>query len=376
MRLLVVSLEPWDRIWRRNQYIVDGLLRSDPALEVLFVEPPADPLHAAVSGGHVAIGRGRRDPEGYGGRLHLFQPTKLLPRRAGRLADGLLRAAIRRAVRELGWADGVLWINDPAQAPLLDVLDWPSVYDITDDWVAAVRGTREHARIETGDAELLRRSDEVIVCSAGLQRTKGAERPVHLIANAVEVGRYRRPAPRPADLPDRPVALYAGTLHEDRLDVDLVLRTAESVEDGVVVLLGPDALGAANRARLAAHPRVVLAGARGRDDVPGYLQHAHVLLVPHIVDDFTESLDPIKLYEYLAVGRPVVSTGVAGFRDAAGVEVATAEGFPAAVSARLTRWRPSTAVADVPDWRDRVAEVRSVLAALQDRVPADPGGRS
>ena len=48
----------------------------------------------------------------------------------------------------------------------------------------------------------------------------------------------------------------------------------------------------------------------------GYLQHADVLVVPHVVTSFTDSLDPIKLYEYQAVGRPVVSTPVAGFRDA------------------------------------------------------------
>jgi glycosyltransferase involved in cell wall biosynthesis len=370
-RLVVASLEPWDEVWRRNQYFVDGLLTADPELEVLFLEPPADPLHALSSGGRARPGRGLRTAEGYGGRLHLYQPTKLLPRRAGRVADDLLTSGIRRAVTRLGWRDGVLWINDPTQAALLDVLAWPSLYDMTDDWTAADRTAREHDRIVAGDAELLRRCDEVVVCSVGLERTKGGIRPVRLIPNAVDVERYRRPAERPRDLPDRPVALYAGTLHEDRLDVDLVLRTADAV-DGVVVLLGPDALAPANSARLAAHARILLTGARPRDEVPAYLQHAHVLLVPHVVDDFTESLDPIKLYEYLAVGRPVVSTPVAGFRDAAGVDVVAAAGFPAAVADRLSRREPAAVAPDVPDWRDRVSDVRRVLDPLFARAGGAP----
>ena len=43
--LVVLSLEAWDEVWRRNQHLVAGLLRADPALRVLFVEPAVDPLH-------------------------------------------------------------------------------------------------------------------------------------------------------------------------------------------------------------------------------------------------------------------------------------------------------------------------------------------
>ena len=57
---------------------------------------------------------------------------------------------------------------------------------------------------------------------------------------------------------------------------------------------------------------MVLLGPRSPDELVGYLQHADALIVPHVVDAFTDSLDPIKLYEYQAVGRPVVSTAGRG----------------------------------------------------------------
>ena len=47
--LVVCSLEAWDDVWRRNQFFVDGLLRRNPGLRVLFVEPPADPLFDLAS---------------------------------------------------------------------------------------------------------------------------------------------------------------------------------------------------------------------------------------------------------------------------------------------------------------------------------------
>ncbi|GAB3611875.1 glycosyltransferase family protein [Humibacter ginsengisoli] len=374
-RLVVVSLEAWDGVWRRNQYLVDGVLRLRPDTEVLFVEPPTDPLHDVLSGRRPQRARGAR-VGGYDGRLVLYQPTKALPRLAGPAADSLLVRGVLQAVRRLGWADGVLWINDPGSAPLVDALGWPVLYDVTDDWVHADRGGREHSRIRAADRMLLKRSAEVVVCSTALAATKGAARSVHLIPNAVDVGRYRADAPRPSDLPEGPVALYVGTLHEDRLDVDLVLRTADAARaaGGTVVLVGPNALTGRNRDRLAGHPAVAVLGPRDHDTVPGYLRHADVLLVPHVVTAFTDSLDPIKLYEYLAVGRPIVSTPVAGFRETKGIAIARPHAFPATVAMDLATRRPSIDYGSVPDWRDRVDAFDAVIESAHARVA--PGGEA
>ncbi len=69
-------------------------------------------------------------------------------------------------------------------------------------------------------------------------------------------------------------------------------------------------------------------GPRAYADVPAYLQHADIVIVPHLVTPFTESLDPIKAYECLAIETPTVATPVAGFRElAASIRVASRESF-------------------------------------------------
>ena len=209
------------------------------------------------------------------------------------------------------------------------------------------------------------------MCSPALAASRGGVRPVRLIPNAVDVARYRRPAPRPADLPAH-AAVYAGTAHEDRLDIALLARTARQLQgQGTVVLLGPDALAASSRADLVA-AGVVLLGPRPHLQVPAYLQHAAALIVPHVVDGFTDSLDPIKLYEYRAVGRPIVSTPVAGFRDstAPALTIAHGDGFAAAVRAALQGGAAAIPDSDVPDWSRRVADMADVLEAVR---AADPG---
>ncbi len=367
--LVVMSLERWDDVWRRNQHLVAGLLRRDADLRVLFVEPPADPTNDLRAGRRPALGSA---PRAIGapapGRLWTYRPVKWLPRRLDRHADTRIARDVLRAARALGMGHPLLWINDPGAAGVADASGWPVVYDITDDWLSADRPAAERERSARNEARLLATAREVVVCSPELARRKGGDRPVVLIPNAVDVDAYRRPAPRPADLPTGSTAVYLGTVHPHRIDVDLCEATAlELGDDGTLVLVGPNLLGPEATARLE-RAGAVLLGARPRDAVIGYLQHADALVVPHVVTEFTDSLDPIKLYEYQAVGRPVVSTPVAGFRDADDprVTIADAARFPAAVSAAIDAARPFPhgAAGAVPTWADRADAMAEVLARL------------
>lgn len=363
--LIVCSLEPWDEIWRRNQFLIDGLMHADPDQRVLFVEPSSDPLYTMARRGRPRLGLGLRAVPGYDGRLSRLGPTKWLPRSFGPIANHLLAGEVLREAARLCMHSPVLWINDPGWAHLVSRTGWPAIYDITDDWVAADRPAREHARIVANEATLMRLCRVVVVCSAGLERSKSKVRPVVLVPNAVEVSRYRTPLPRPDDLGRGRVALYVGTLHEDRLDVELCVRLGRALVefDAELVLAGPNALSDRNSNRLSA-AGVRLLGARPYPRIPAYLQHADVLVVPHRVYDFTESLDPIKLYEYTAVGRPIAATPVAGFRElavASGVAIRSAAELPDAVLGLLTHPPAVVGPFEVADWSDRVASMAAVL---------------
>ncbi|GAB3088926.1 glycosyltransferase [Isoptericola nanjingensis] len=379
--LVVMSLEPWDDVWRRNQYLVAGLLRERPSARVLFVEPVSDPVHAVTRGAWPRPGRGLRpapDVEGVGPRrLWLLEPTKLLPRRVAPHGDERRAAVVLRAARRLGLARPVLWVNDPYGATLARVSGWPTLYDVTDDWTAATRGPAESRRVAESDRYLVEHAAAVTVCSPTLASRKADARSVVLVTNGVDVERYRRPAARPADLPHGATAVYVGTLHSDRLDVGLCEATARALAGvGSLVLVGPVALERPDVDRLR-RAGVVVLGARPFDAVPAYLQHADALVVPHVVDDFTDSLDPLKLYEYRAVGRPVVSTPVAGFRDTSDPRVAVTppDGFAAAVRDALAEptrgpaGRPGTDLEPIPTWAHQVALMSDVVDAVRRPAP-------
>jgi teichuronic acid biosynthesis glycosyltransferase TuaH len=362
--LVVVSLEAWDSVWRRNQHLVSRLLAADPGLRVLFVEPPADPLHDLRRKSRIHRGLGLRRTEE---RLWLFQPTKWLPRRLDPAADARLSAAVVGAARQVGMTDPVLWLNDPMSADLLRRTGWPALYDITDDWLLADRSRRDHERLVASEAYLLDHCRQVVVCSPRLLETKspGREARITLVPNAVDVDAYHAEVARPADLPSGPVVLYVGTLHRDRLDVDLCAELAGALAGRAgFVLVGPDALEPDDSARLRSAGAVLL-GPRPSATVPAYLKNADVLVVPHVVTPFTDSLDPIKVYEYLAAGQPVVSTPVAGFRELSSSQAAVVpQGrFLAAVQQALRGSRPTGAPRlDVPTWDERAASMADVIA--------------
>ncbi|MHA3837613.1 glycosyltransferase [Terrabacter sp. AAH1] len=383
MEIVVASLEAWDGVWRRNQHLVTGLLRRDPSLRVLFVEPASDPLHAALGEGEARLGRGLRQAPAVEGvapdALWLFEPTKWLPRRVDRRVDERWARQVLKAARTQGMTEPLLWVNDPTGALLLEATSWPALYDVTDDWTLAERPPAETQRVKAQEAVLLRRCDEVVVCSPALARSKGAERPVTLVPNGVDTLAYATVRERPADLPEGRVAVYVGTLHDDRLDLDLCVHAARALAGlGRLVLVGPDALSGSQHSRLA-DAGVVLLGPRASEEVPAYLQHADVLVVPHVVTPFTDSLDPIKLYEYQAARRPVLSTAVAGFRDVDDelVEVVAQERFPAALVDALDapKGRPCGTASSSPverlagvDWARRVEQVADVLGRLASGV--------
>ncbi|MEP6631689.1 MAG: glycosyltransferase [Lapillicoccus sp.] len=378
--IVVASLEAWDAVWRRNQHLVSRLLRSDPHLRVLFVEPPADPMHALRRRTAPRRGAGLRPapplPGIESGRLMLFQPTKMLPRRVDPLVDRRLADQVMHAARECGMSDPVLWVNDPGAAAVLEQSGWRTLYDITDDWLHAGHSAAEHERLTRHESLLLDRAAQVVVCSPALLASKGTDRgpaSISLVPNAVDPVGYVDPGPRPDDLPAGPVALYVGTVHRDRVDVELCASTAQSLAGrATVVLLGPTLVDETDRELLQASG-VRLLGPRDHSEVPRYLTHADVLLVPHVVTAFTESLDPIKLYEYRAASRPVVSTPVAGFRDAVDplLTVASAAGFPRAVRDALDR--PDDAVRpirDVPTWDERAVAMGRVIDQVVTSRPA------
>lgn len=319
--LIFVSLENWDEIWRRNQFVCAELAHRYPERKILFVGVGRNvgrsilggDLRELVSGGSGSV------PECP--NITLLRPLRLGPERFAwgrRLNEWITRRHIRRVSHDLGLRDPMLWLNPHYSGHLVGRLGERAViYDITDDWTLATLPDRERRLVETQDTQLCGAADLVIVCSEALAESRrGKCRNLQLLPNGVHVEHYGAARENGAARPwPGPVFGYAGTLHPDRIDVDLVLHLARSFPQGSVVLLGPDNLDDAAREKLGSERNIHLPGSVPYAELPRRIAQFDVCIVPHLQTPFTESLNPIKLWEYLACAKPIVSTAVAGFRD-------------------------------------------------------------
>ncbi len=160
----------------------------------------------------------------------------------------------------------------------------------------------------------VRRADVVLAASEVLRdKLTHLGRHVHLLTHGVDLEQWRRPGgPPPPELAGlrRPLILYWGMV-DPRLDWMVVRRLTAEPAVGTVVLLGP---GRDPDPALAQVPGVVRLPAVPHERLPEFAREAAVLVMPFVVNAATRAMQPLKMKEYLASGRPVVSPDLPAVR--------------------------------------------------------------
>lgn len=188
--------------------------------------------------------------------------------------------------------------------------NWRIIYDCMDEW-EGFPGILP--AVSKGEKALVRECDLLIVTAVTLQekwRTQRETAPV-LVRNGVDFEFYAKRC-QPNDLLDddgvRPVIGYYGAI-ADWFDLELMIYIAEQRPQYSFVLLG--GVFDVDVSRLEALPNVKLLGQQPYATMPQYLYHFDVCLIPFKLNAITHATDPVKLYEYLSAGKPVVSVALA-----------------------------------------------------------------
>jgi len=286
--------------------------------------------------------------------------------------------SVRRALRAAGLKRWISWFVVPHPGFMAKQLgEELCVYYCIDDY-ASHPGV-DPVAIAERDTDLTRRADLVFVAPPALVEAKRALNPHTLFSpHGVDVDLFRRAsdpataiAPGALDLV-HPVIGYFGSLHA-WIDFDLIEWLARARPHWTFLLVGHAAVDVSG---LAALPNVRLVGAQPYASLPTWAKAFDAAIIPYRLNRQTENANPLKLREYLATGKPVVSVRnpeiekfaawveIADGRDAflAALERALVEDNPAKQAARLA------AVAD-QTWERRVAAiVQSTADALARRV--------
>jgi hypothetical protein len=249
------------------------------------------------------------------------------------------------------------------------------VADVVDDnrtWYEP--GTPMYERVDRNYAEVLARSDIVLAnCDPVADSMRAFAPHVEVIPNACELPDGTEPAGRPVDLEGlrSPIIGYAGNL-SDRIDLPLLHHLVRTRRDWTFVFLGSTHRDRAVLA-LAEEPNVRFLGTKRYDEAQAIIRHFDVGLIPHLDNEMTRSMNPLKAYVYCALGVPIVSTPVANIGEMADfITVAEGpDGFLEAIERVLDAdRRPPDRDALLPhSWDERVERV---LALVDEVASARP----
>lgn len=350
-KILYFAAETWTDIAKRNQSLAIELSRDDRVSSVLYVNPPVfssvndvvkaefEPsdlgkdrsAHAKAISGQLAK-RVTDKIWTYTGSRKTVPLTRFARVREWRLLQWInLRiytALIRRSLDRLAGGKVVVWVSHPFHAFALKAFSDVAlvVYDWIDDWecfdVLPVKDPRVLADLNDS---ILREADVVFAVSQRLwQRAKEVNRNTFRLPNATAgggnnlCGASECSVAAELDRIPHPRLGYVGQIG-DRFAFSLVHSLALARPNWSLVLVGP--VWQTHEAELANFEgvrNVYFVGRRSSDQMPGLLAGFDVCIIPHLVNRLTLSMDPLKLYEYLSTGKPIVSTSVAGierFRD-------------------------------------------------------------
>ncbi len=379
--IVCVGFADWDTALQTNQHHLMKRLAAEN--RVLFVESLG--LRRPQLAGRDLKRVARRLRRGLSGAreidgLHVLSPL-VLPLHANAFVRALNRRLlgmfVRRATGKLDMHRPILWAYVPQAEALLDVLQ-PElvVYHCVDD-IAAQPGI-DALSFRAAETRFARRADLVLASAPGLaERLRSisdnviytpnvADTP--LFASALEEGPID---PALAALP-APRIVFTGAVVATKLDIGLLVELARSRPSWSFALVGPVGVGdpSTDVSALAAEPNLHLLGARTYEQLPEVLRGADVGLIPYARNQLTDSIFPMKVYEYLAAGLPVVATplpslteidAVASAPDADGIarllDKALAEDTP-----QRRAERSQTAAAH--SWEVRIEQIATAIDAL------------
>lgn len=388
--ILVFTYSDWLASWSTPQQVATRLA---PRNRVLYVDVPRPCVYALKKADPQGAGRweGKRLQEVQPGFFvyhppHIFLPFTGMPFHGMKFVlnfnGSVLSGIVKKAMAQLEFKPPILWNFSPLHGMAVERTEHIfTIYDICDEWKSYLHSANGCRLVDWIEGRLCRQADLVFV---GTDNAKPLRDPfnkeVHVVHHAADYYHFSKAAlpdtPIPEDVKEipRPIIGSVGVIDPARFDVNLILHLSRERPEWSIVLVGPPRKDM-DMTPLQGHSNVHLVGNRPISELPAYLKAFDVAIVPYMVNEATRNIYPLKLQEYLATGKPIVSSAmpaVLPYRDT--VAIAESHGdFVAKIEQCLGEDGPEMKearqeVARRNSWEQRVEEKsRHILRILESR---------
>ncbi|HYJ84899.1 MAG TPA: glycosyltransferase [Pyrinomonadaceae bacterium] len=324
--IIYISSIEWSFLWQPHQEIALRLARAGN--RILYIENTGVRAPGLGDAGRVVArlkswvgslkSRGVRE---VAAGVYVCSPLILPPFGTGLrkfVNRHLLLPLIRRVFRKLDMRDVIIWSYLPTDTvldliKLLRTQRGGTIYYCMADFPKL---TPDSAQIAATESVLVEQSDLVFAnCTTISKRLSKRGKQVHVFPPGVDLAAFplsfdssdnpRGPQPvLKIETLKHPVIGYIGGLHR-HVDFDMIVKMANARPDWSWVFVGPLQ---ASTEKLEGCRNIYLEGAKPHEELAGCLQRFDVCIVPYLRSAYTETVVPVKVNEYLAAGKPVVST--------------------------------------------------------------------
>ena len=400
LTIVCFSSQPWeDGMWTNKQHVMSRIAKQHRVVFVNFgAQSPFKFLARARAARAGAAPRARdllrlpsvRQVAPNLRVLDVWCPTWLnfLPRghRLRQRLDFEHRVdVVARWLNSEGITDAIVWVYHPGYGDAVTRIPHRLiVYDCVDEYTAFPEFRDAKAWIAERERKLCAAAGVVTCTAPALLEAKRELAPgrTHLVHNVGDAEHFAQALAEDTVVPEdvarlpHPVIGFVGAVSDYKLNTEWLVHLAEARPHWSLVLIGPTGVAdpGTDVAKLEALPNVHLLGHRGYDRLPAYLKGFDVALIPYRINDYTRAVFPIKFFEFLATGRPVVVSplpAIEKFWDSVRVadsaaslvaqcEAALAEQDPMARERRLELARRNS-------WDARVSQLLTLVNAALAR---------
>ncbi len=306
----------WQKgISNRNRHVLEQFLISEKVNKILAVDYLPHTFKRAVKIFFRDL-LGRPWPGRTIWRSPFFKARRVSDKLAvcstvlNKIAPSTFWRQLKKLLVKLEFDDYLIWSYYPLELGWLTELKGQlKVFDAVDNWAEHPAYKKFAEQLQKNYQLIDEQADVIFTVSSELANLFSHQEKVHWLPNGVDLKHYQADyaiVNRDIGNLPRPIIGYLGTI-QDRLDQDLVAYLAKSNSEKSFVLAGP-VWYPKIKARFRGQKNLYFLGRKTYEEAPMYLQQFDVAIIPHKADKFIKSTDPMKLYEYLACGKPVVST--------------------------------------------------------------------